>query len=382
MGWKKADVKVALQYSLIRTKKLIPSKVAAVERRKKEVIALLQQHKEELARIKTELFIKEKRQSEGYQILEIYLEQILARLDYLSTQRIVPPDMIESIGGVVFCSRLGDIQYLPEVRKQISRQFGSKLVDQIDAGDETLVNARLKMKFSVIPPDRELVLQEMQTLAHENNIPFNTADTIAAAWGELANDSTAPPETDPIGGTAPTEISVPTTENPSVYPPQINPTPGVIQPQIPPNTNYPPQIPPSTNYQQPIPPTTQIPGAYPPTPAYTPMQPQVPSSSSSVQPPVYTPYATPTPSKEDPPSSFPTPSFNYGLPQYPPIGGNIPGSQFDPAGSNAKASDDDDELQRRLNSLLSQNTPGTNNGPYQFSFDPSSSSVDAPEPPS
>ncbi|KAA6352698.1 MAG: hypothetical protein EZS28_051775, partial [Streblomastix strix] len=253
-------------------------------------------HCHSLVQLQVEEVIRAKKEHEGYQVIEIYLELMRVRLDLLDTSKDIPENSIESICGLVFCAGKTEIDYLIQLKDQILKKYGKEIVNRSSQGDEKLVNKRLKEKFSKFAIESQLVEEELKTIAKDNKIYYETPFNLMAQFAESAKVETqqdispqqqsgfpaAPPSIQPQqyqfqqAPTQPIYQQVPTQPVYGQVPTQpVQPQYG----QVPTQTQF-PQVP--TQQIQPQVPTQQIQPQVP-TQSVQPQFPQVPTQSIQPQ---------------------------------------------------------------------------------------------------
>lgn len=89
------------------------------------------------------------------EIMELFLEMIKTRLDYLSKQKEIPSEMRTSMLSIAFAStRLTDIPELASIRKSFESRFGREAFSEVtkDPGPASGVQENLLFYLSVLPP--------------------------------------------------------------------------------------------------------------------------------------------------------------------------------------------------------------------------------------
>lgn len=90
------------------------------------------------------------------EILELFLEMIKTRLDYLSKQKEIPSEMRTPLLSIAFAStRLTDIPELAGIRKSLESRFGRDAFAEVTKGDPgpaSGVQENLLFCLSVLPP--------------------------------------------------------------------------------------------------------------------------------------------------------------------------------------------------------------------------------------
>lgn len=100
--------------------------------------------------------IRIKNTLKAVEIIELYLEMIKTRLDYLSKQKEIPAEMRTPMLSIAFAStRLTDIPELAGIRKNFESRFGRDKFTEVTKGDPgpaSGVQENLLFCLSVLPP--------------------------------------------------------------------------------------------------------------------------------------------------------------------------------------------------------------------------------------
>lgn len=109
------------------------------------------------------------------EILELFLEMIKTRLEYLAKQREIPEEMRSSIMSIAYAStRLTDIPELKKLQQSFEAKFGRRMFSEVTQGNpgaEYGIQAQLLYYLSVEPPQIPLkvdaalaIMDELGTL--------------------------------------------------------------------------------------------------------------------------------------------------------------------------------------------------------------------------
>ncbi|KAK2962829.1 putative Regulator of Vps4 activity in the MVB pathway [Blattamonas nauphoetae] len=212
--WKKTEVATCVQYCLVRIKKLLPTMQRKIDATKTEVANLMKQGKNEIARAKVEGLINERHQYEGYQIIEIYAEQMKTRLNYLDSEQVCPENMAESVGGLVYAQRFADIEYLEALKKHLKSKYGPEKITEWEQGLGGITPRFITKWDNSIPPE-DLVTKELSGICKQFGIPFETTESLGNQWGTV---DPSPQQNSDISRLL-TDPTVPQ-DSPQGYPPQ------------------------------------------------------------------------------------------------------------------------------------------------------------------
>lgn len=138
---------------------------------KKQIANLLNDNKDESARIRVESIIHTRNLINVFELLSLMCELLSTRIGLISSSDTCSSDLEESIASIIYCSRRVDnIPELSECTDQFSKKYGSKFVQQHINNEAGRVNPRIVDKLSVSPPDFEIVLNNMQEIAKQFDI--------------------------------------------------------------------------------------------------------------------------------------------------------------------------------------------------------------------
>lgn len=171
-GYDETKMKPYLKMAVHRLKLANSKKGSAVKHQKKEIAKLLEDGKEEKARIKVEHIIREDFTMESYEIIELLCELVHERVKYLSSTKECPPDLLEAVTTLIWCTPRVDIEELNEVKKQLIKKFGKEFGKNAEESTNENINERLMNKLSVKPPSANLVISYLKEIAAEYNVSW------------------------------------------------------------------------------------------------------------------------------------------------------------------------------------------------------------------
>jgi vacuolar protein sorting-associated protein IST1 len=166
-------LRLNLKLSAARLEMNRNKRVNDMERQKKEIATLLKDpSKEELARIRTEHFVRDDRTAEVYAILNLMCVLLMERTKMLIPLTDIPYDMRETIASLVYAADKVDIPELLVVKKQLLLKFNKNLTNllETEANQKENVNERVMEKLSVKPPSSLIVTAYMKEIAKEKAV--------------------------------------------------------------------------------------------------------------------------------------------------------------------------------------------------------------------
>lgn len=148
---------------------------------KRELALLLQSGQDPSARIRVEHILREQNIMAAYDIIELFCESIVARLQIIESQRQCPVDLREALSSLIFAaSRCADIPELLDIRKLFGAKYGKEFVAAAaELRPNCGVNKTIIEKLSVRTPSGEVKLKLMKEIAKEYNIDWNPAESEA-----------------------------------------------------------------------------------------------------------------------------------------------------------------------------------------------------------
>lgn len=149
-------------------------KVTSVKHQKREISQLLADGKVEKARIKVEHIIRDDFVIEAYEILELLGELIFERIKQISNSKECPSDLKQAVASLIWASSNVDIDELREVKKQLTKKFGSKFAQSAELNIDNVVNPRLYNKLTYKAPSVTIVEGYLKEIASTYNVEYTT----------------------------------------------------------------------------------------------------------------------------------------------------------------------------------------------------------------
>jgi hypothetical protein len=225
----------------------------------REVAKLLQQQKDESARLKVEGIIAAKNMVLCMETLQLMCELLLQRIGVINAAtKECPEDLEESIASIVYCSTRMEVNELTEISKILAAKFGKDYISSHLNNQSGKVCPRIIAKLSVRPPDFDVVINLMQEIAAQYEIDWKPD------WSHLESglDSNDPYRLGAIAKIAHSSAPVPEPTEDELkampVPSYANHT-APITPSIYQSSTAQPQYPPSSNYLNPHSPFPSLP---------------------------------------------------------------------------------------------------------------------------
>lgn len=133
---------------------------------------LLEQGKEQSARIRVENIIREDINVELLEILELYCELLLARIGLLD-QRECDPGLEEAVKTVIYTAPRTEIKELQQVREALIHKFSKEFAKDAIENESNIVPEKVMKRLSSAPPSKELVSLYLKEIARAYSVPFS-----------------------------------------------------------------------------------------------------------------------------------------------------------------------------------------------------------------
>lgn len=178
----KSNLKMASQRITLLSQKMENQ----VRRQKAEIARLLEQGKEEKARIRVEHVIRDDLTMEAYELVELLCETVVARMALIRAERECPFDMRQSVCSLIYAANRTEVPELKEVQKQFKAKYGKEFVKAALRNVDGCVNERLINKLSIQPPNAFLVLNYMKEIARQYEVDWAPDDPDGGGLGPSA----------------------------------------------------------------------------------------------------------------------------------------------------------------------------------------------------
>ena len=189
VGYDASKTKTALRLALGRLKLLRNKRESARRAIETEVGEMLKQSRGfgyDAARIRCETVCREDATLKGYEILELTLETLLARLPAVSASKAVPEELREAIATVIYAAKRAgtEVPELETLKKQFGRKYGREYVAACE-GEGTAsacgANATVLESLKVKTVDDNTVQRRLEAIAAKNGVVMETPIAIGEA---------------------------------------------------------------------------------------------------------------------------------------------------------------------------------------------------------
>jgi vacuolar protein sorting-associated protein IST1 len=120
---------------------------------RKAIADLLRNGKEEVARVKVEGVIRDEMLLEAFEILDLFVELLLSRLEMMKMQSGCPFDLREAVCTVIYAAPRMSVKELSEVRSMFIQKYGKPFASEAMENKGSCVNSKVIHKMSVVTPE-------------------------------------------------------------------------------------------------------------------------------------------------------------------------------------------------------------------------------------
>lgn len=174
---------------------------------------MLEQGKEQSARIRVENIIREDINVELLEILELYCELLLARIGLLD-QRECDPGLEEAVKTIIYTAPRTEIKELHQVRDALVHKFSKEFAKDAIENESNSVPDKVMKRLSSTPPSQELVSLYLKEIARAYSVPFSEISD-AESHDDIQDDND---DDDPSGGEKEKERRLSNLPNPEEAP--------------------------------------------------------------------------------------------------------------------------------------------------------------------
>ena len=132
---------------------------------------LLDNGKEDSARIRVENIIRSDITTELHEILELYCELLIARAGLLDSH-VCDPGLEEAVKSLIYAAPKTEIKELQVVRQLLGERYGKEFVIAAMENTDSKVSPKVVRKLSVIPPSDELVKGYLSEIARAYGVQW------------------------------------------------------------------------------------------------------------------------------------------------------------------------------------------------------------------
>ncbi|KAF2773578.1 DUF292-domain-containing protein [Teratosphaeria nubilosa] len=165
-------IKVQLKLSISRLRMVQTKDTALAKQARRSMAQLLEQGKEESARIRVENIIRSDMNTELLEVLELYCELLLARAGLLEAKE-CDPGLEEAVQSIMFAApRVEGVKELGVVRQLLAEKYGKAFAVVAAEDKEGKVAERVRRRLRVQPPGEELVEAYLGAIAEAYGVDW------------------------------------------------------------------------------------------------------------------------------------------------------------------------------------------------------------------
>jgi vacuolar protein sorting-associated protein IST1 len=165
-------IKVQLKLSISRLRMVQQKDEALAKQQRRTMAQLLEQGKEESARIRVENIIRSDMNTELLEYIELYCELLIARAGLLEARE-CDPGLEEAVKSIMFAApKIEGVKELSVVRSLLAEKYGKEFTLQALENNDGKVAARVSERLKVEPPSRELVDNYLSVIAETYNVDW------------------------------------------------------------------------------------------------------------------------------------------------------------------------------------------------------------------
>ncbi|KAK5713294.1 Vacuolar protein sorting-associated protein ist1 [Elasticomyces elasticus] len=162
--------KLKVQLKLLRMVQAKDAALAKVQRR--AMAQLLEQGKDESAKIRVENIIRSDMNTELLEIIELYCELLTARAGLLE-QKECDPGLEEAVKSIIYAApKIEGVKELSMVRQLLAEKYGKEFTLEAVENRDDKVAKRVADRLKVEPPSKELVEAYLSTIAEAYGIDW------------------------------------------------------------------------------------------------------------------------------------------------------------------------------------------------------------------
>lgn len=188
-----------LKLSIARLRNIQQKDEAQSKQQRRAMAQLLEQGKENSAKIRVENIIRSDIMTELHEILELYCELLLARIGMMDAKD-CDPGLEEAVKSIMYAAPRIEVKELQAVRQILAEKYGKDFTLAGTDNTDGKVAPKVLKKLSIAPPPEALV----------NGYLEEIASTYGVDWPKKSHDAAEGDDSDePSGGQAQKELEAP-----------------------------------------------------------------------------------------------------------------------------------------------------------------------------
>ncbi|KAI9797721.1 MAG: hypothetical protein M1825_005713 [Sarcosagium campestre] len=188
-------IKVQLKLSISRLRMVQQKDIAIAKQQRRAMAQLLEQGREESARIRVENIILSDITTELLEVIELYCELLLARIGLLEAKE-CDPGLEEAVKSIIYAAPRTEIKELQQARALLMEKFGKEFALEAVENRDGKVAERVLKKLRIEPPPQELVTEYLREIARTYGIDWpkrpRSQERSVSDGGEVGDDDDQP----------------------------------------------------------------------------------------------------------------------------------------------------------------------------------------------
>ncbi|KAI5953165.1 IST1 [Candida jiufengensis] len=166
-------LKINLKMALSKINFTKDKKIALTKQQRRQLAELLNQRKESSAKIKVENIIRDDIYIELLEILELYCELLLTRINLILERSTLDKNLIESISSIIYSANFTELKELQTIKDIFILKYGSEFGKECLENSEQTVPDKIVRKCIIDAPSEELVNMYLVEIALAYSVPYS-----------------------------------------------------------------------------------------------------------------------------------------------------------------------------------------------------------------
>lgn len=193
-------IKVQLKLGISRLRMVQQKDTALAKQQRRAMAQLLEQGKEESARIRVENIIRSDMNTELLEILELYCELLIARAGLLEAKE-CDAGLEEAVKSIIYAApKIEGVKELTTVRQLLAEKYGKDFTLDAVENREEKVARRVLDRTKVEPPSRELVDAYLSAIADAYGVDWPPGTKAKREAGSTTGEEGEDDDDEPSGG--------------------------------------------------------------------------------------------------------------------------------------------------------------------------------------
>ncbi|CAD1813288.1 unnamed protein product [Candida parapsilosis] len=166
-------LKTNLKMAISKLKFTQEKKVALTKQQRRQLAELLKTGKESSAKIRVENIIRDDIYIELLELLELYCELLLARLNMILDRPACDPSLLEAVSSLIYAAHSTDLKEIVAIRDILIYKYGAEFGKEALENKEGHVPEKIVRRCGVEPPSEDLVNMYLVEIALAYSVPYS-----------------------------------------------------------------------------------------------------------------------------------------------------------------------------------------------------------------